>query len=136
MVRHHLHRRRDRGAAAVEFALVMPVLVMIMFGIMEFGYAFYIQSSVAAAARVGERNYAINWQTLNYNQSTATNLATSNTPDPTKVVSSTITQTCSNPGDQSTLTITYQYHSLTGLLDGILGSNITLNGKASMACGG
>lgn len=136
MVRHPL-RRRERGAAAVEFALVMPVLVMIMFGIMEFGYAFFIQSSVAAAARVGERNYAINWANVGYSSTTATTLASSNTPDPTKVVSSTITQTCSQPGGQSTLTITYQYHSLTGLLDGILGSsNVTLTGKASMACGG
>lgn len=136
MGRHLLRRPRDRGAAAVEFALVMPALVMIMFAIMEFGYAFFVQSSLAAAARVGDRNYAINWGTVGYSSSTATDLARSNTPDPSKVVSSTITTTCSNPGDQSTLTLTYQYHSLTGLLDGILGSDITMTGKASMACGG
>ncbi|MHB1008796.1 MAG: TadE family protein [Propionibacteriaceae bacterium] len=53
MGRHLLRRRLDRGAAAVEFALVMPVLVMIMFAIMEFGYAFFVQSSVAAAAAWG-----------------------------------------------------------------------------------
>ncbi|MBI4901015.1 MAG: pilus assembly protein [Actinobacteria bacterium] len=150
MVRHHLHRRRERGAAAVEFALVMPVLVMIMFGIMEFGYAFFIQSSVAGAARVGVRNYAINWSTTGYTtaqlQQQAIQLADQATPDPTKVASATISVAVPpatpvagapcTPGAQTTLVLKYQYHSLTGLLDGVLGSNITLTGKASMACGG
>jgi Flp pilus assembly protein TadG len=140
MVRHRLRRRRERGAAAVEFALVVPALVMIMFAIMEFGYAFFIQSSVAGAARVGVRSYSINWATPN-SSSTAVALAKSAAPDPTKVVNATFSvggvagATCT-PGAQTTLVLTYQYHSLTGLLDGVLGSNITLTGKASMACGG
>jgi len=61
MVTEKLRRWRDRGAAAVEFALVLPLLVMILLGIAEFGYAFSIQAQVALAARVGVRNYAINW---------------------------------------------------------------------------
>ena len=35
---------RDRGAAAVEFALLMPLLLVLLLGIMEFGYAFFVQA--------------------------------------------------------------------------------------------
>ena len=150
MVTHTLRRRRHRGAAAVEFALVVPLLVMILFGIMEFGYAFFIQASVASAARVGVRSYAINWNTvavLNNTaaqneaaaQSTAIALAKST---PGLVLSdfgtATISPSCTTTtvGSQTTLTLTYRYHSLTGLLDGVLGPNIIVTGKGSMACGG
>ena len=47
--------RRDAGAAAVEFALVLPVLVLILFGIIDYGLYFSntlsAQSGVQTAAR-------------------------------------------------------------------------------------
>jgi Flp pilus assembly pilin Flp len=45
----------ERGAAAVEFALVLPVLVLLIFGIVEFGFAFRDTLSVASATRSGVR---------------------------------------------------------------------------------
>ena len=148
MVTEKLRRWRDRGAAAVEFALVMPLLVMILFGIVEFGWMFFVQAQVAAAARVGVRSYAINWNTVAAQnntaaqneaaaQNTAKAIAMSEVPVPGDVFSKVITSPCVTGGSQTTLTLTYKYHSLTGLLDGILASsNITLVGKGSMACGG
>ncbi len=50
-----LGRARERGAAAVEFALVLPVLVMIMMGIIDFGMVTNAQAIVANAARDGAR---------------------------------------------------------------------------------
>ncbi len=49
-----LHRRED-GAAAVEFALVLPVLVLLVFGIMEFGMTFRDTLTIASATRTGAR---------------------------------------------------------------------------------
>ncbi len=47
--------RRDAGAAAVEFALVLPVLVLILFGIIDYGLYFSntinAESGVQTAAR-------------------------------------------------------------------------------------
>jgi len=34
---------RDRGAAAVEFALLLPVLLLLVFGIIDFGRALNAQ---------------------------------------------------------------------------------------------
>jgi Flp pilus assembly protein TadG len=138
MVTRKLRRWRDRGAAAVEFALVLPLLAMILLGTMEFGYAFFIQSTVAGAARVGVRNYAINWSqasTETNAQITAKALAQSVVPTPADVTSQTLTK-CTVAGGQTTLVITYRYHSLTRLFDGLLGSNIEITGVGSMACGG
>lgn len=45
----------ERGAGLAEFALVLPVLLIILFGVIEFGFAFARSQSVEAAAREGGR---------------------------------------------------------------------------------
>ncbi|WP_448808428.1 TadE/TadG family type IV pilus assembly protein [Agromyces bauzanensis] len=49
----------DRGAAAVEFALVLIPLIVLLLGIIEFGYIFNQQLTVTNAAREGSRYLAI-----------------------------------------------------------------------------
>ncbi len=46
---------RRRGAALVEFAVVTPVLLAILFGIMEFGQLFRVRQTAQHAAREGCR---------------------------------------------------------------------------------
>jgi Flp pilus assembly protein TadG len=56
-----IHKERsERGAAAVEFALVMPLLFLLVFGIIEFGFIFNKELSVTHSAREGVRVYALN----------------------------------------------------------------------------
>lgn len=45
----------ERGASLAEFALVLPVLLMILFGLIEFGVAFSRSQAIEAAAREGGR---------------------------------------------------------------------------------
>ncbi len=47
------------GVSAVEFALVAPVLFIILTGIIQFGYAFFVQISMNNAAREGARELAV-----------------------------------------------------------------------------
>jgi Flp pilus assembly protein TadG len=53
-------RRRRRGQALVEFALVLPVLLLILFGIVDFGRAIYAFNAVSNAAREGGRTAIVN----------------------------------------------------------------------------
>ena len=53
-------RRRERGAAAVEFALVLPLLLTLLFGIIEFGWAYAQMLDVRHGAREGARLVAVN----------------------------------------------------------------------------
>jgi len=48
-------RSDDRGAVAVEFALVLPLLLAILYGILDFGRAYNAQETLTQAARVGAR---------------------------------------------------------------------------------
>ena len=47
--------RDQRGASAIEFAIVFPVLILILFGIIEFGVAFFTQEVLTNASREGAR---------------------------------------------------------------------------------
>ena len=49
------HSRRDAGAAAVEFVLVLPILLALVFGIINFGYIFATQISLNNSARDAAR---------------------------------------------------------------------------------
>ena len=51
--------RSERGAAAVEFALVLPLLVLLIAGIAEFGRLYYLQTTISGAAREGVRAMAL-----------------------------------------------------------------------------
>jgi len=54
-----LRARSERGAAAVEFALVLPVLILLIVGMLEFARAYNAQISVSNAAREGARVMAV-----------------------------------------------------------------------------
>lgn len=45
----------DRGAAAVEFALLLPVVLLLVFGLIDFGRALNAQITLTQAAREGAR---------------------------------------------------------------------------------
>ena len=46
---------RCEGAVAVEFAILLPVFVLLVFGSMDIGHAFYMKQMVSNASREGAR---------------------------------------------------------------------------------
>jgi Flp pilus assembly protein TadG len=51
--------KNQKGASAVEFAIILPVLVMLIFAIFEFGIAFNNYIALTHAAREGARLAAV-----------------------------------------------------------------------------
>ena len=51
--------RRSNGTAAVEFAIVLPVLSLFLFGIIQFGSILYLQNNMANAAREAARSLSV-----------------------------------------------------------------------------
>jgi hypothetical protein len=52
-------KRDEKGAAAAELAIVLPIFIILVFGIVEFGLAFNRLQGVHAAAREGARIGAV-----------------------------------------------------------------------------
>lgn len=50
-----MRKLNEQGVAAAEFALVLPVLLLILFGTIEFGMIMYGREIVTNAAREGAR---------------------------------------------------------------------------------
>lgn len=51
-------RRRSDGQSIVEMAFVLPVLLIVLFGIIEFGYLIFAYSTISQAARNGAETAA------------------------------------------------------------------------------
>lgn len=64
MLRHGSSDRRDRGSTAVEFALTLPIFIILFIGIIEFGWYFFVQHTLQYATREGMR-LALVGRTLN-----------------------------------------------------------------------
>ncbi|MDT0276222.1 TadE/TadG family type IV pilus assembly protein [Blastococcus goldschmidtiae] len=131
--------RDERGASAVEFAFIVPLLLVLIIGIVEFGHAFQVQGTLSAAAREGVRAMALRNDPVDA-RAVARNAAASLDPGITdaqiaiEIVDGTGT-TCPATGAGNTavrLTITYPKPYLTGFF----GSEIELTGTGVMRCNG
>jgi len=74
--------RGQEGAAAVEFAIVLPLLMLLLAGFFDFGWLFYWNHTVTNASRAGARyavqaKYSGNTQTW-YSDADITNIVKNN----------------------------------------------------------
>lgn len=126
-------RASERGAVAVEFAILAPVLVMLLLGIMEFGRAYNAQIELTNAAREGVRVMAISNNPTTA-RTAAKNAAVSIKPS---LADSNITFSATNgtalctTGAQMTVTVSYSLSSMTGFA-----GPFSLKGKGVMLCNG
>jgi Flp pilus assembly protein TadG len=106
--------KEERGAAAVEFAIVLPLLCMLLFGIIEFGFLLYDQAMITNASREGARagivfnptpisDGEITTVVENYCRDHLVSLGSGAAP------SINIGRTGTEAGDSLTVTVTYPY---------------------------
>ncbi len=66
-----LRQRSERGAALVEAGIVLPVLMLVVFGVFEFGFAFKNSLTISSATRNGARVASALPRTTDYEINTA-----------------------------------------------------------------
>jgi Flp pilus assembly protein TadG len=124
--------RDERGASAVEFALVVPLLLLLVLGIAEFGRAFQVQGTISAAAREGVRTMALQ------NDETAARAAVraaAGSLDPAITdLDIRIPETCTARPVGSTVELTIEYEM--PFLTDFFGVGLTLTGTGVMRCNG
>jgi Flp pilus assembly protein TadG len=124
-------KRGERGAAAVEFALVLPILLLLVFGIVEFSRAYHVQSTLSGAAREGVRVYAL---TNDFGQAQDAVEDAAATLDLTRlgVVPGPACPAAAGPSaPRTTITANYDFDFITGLLP-----DRVLSGTGTMRCNG
>lgn len=99
----------ERGSTLVEFALVVPLLLALMIGILQYGYHYWALETASATAREAARRLAVGtaWDCTKAEARAQLDLpAVSTVPDPTyRYTSGSSTPTV---GDTVVVTVTLQ----------------------------
>lgn len=121
-------RKGERGAVAVEFALITPIFLALVVGVVEFSHAYNLQISVTQAAREAAREMAIE-----DDQGSAALAAAAGAPglNSGSFAYSFSPAACADD-ENMTVNITYPAATLTG----VFGSTVTVTGVGAMRCGG
>jgi Flp pilus assembly protein TadG len=121
-----------RAQALVEFALVISLLVMVIMGIFDLGWAIYAQNMISNAAAEGARTGII---ISNTDADIQTRIRAS-TPSLSNVqitILPTGPRTVNDFGNPITVTVVYTYHPITPVIGQIVtGSGLRLSATASM----
>jgi Flp pilus assembly protein TadG len=101
-------KRSEDGQAMVEFALVAPLLFLILFGIIQFGIAFMNSVALTDAVRAGARKAAVSRSAANPTQATTAAVLGAATDLDSSKVSINVTSDWVS-GDTVTVDATYPY---------------------------
>jgi Flp pilus assembly protein TadG len=121
-------RRDERGAAVLEFAIVLPLLVLFVFGIVEFGRAYSARITLTAAVREGARAAALGGDAAASTKNAASGLKSS-------AITVTTVACPANPGPTTNASVQATYPFAYDIP--LLGRGTwTLNATGVMRCGG
>ncbi|MEX0658940.1 MAG: TadE/TadG family type IV pilus assembly protein [Egibacteraceae bacterium] len=144
----------DRGAAALEFALVLPLLLLLIFGTVDFAMAYQRHVTLAHAAREGVRAWALSDPDAPTDPTPTTQGAASGLPAASVTVACATALipggpwapvACSDPcltGTPARVTAQYDYTFITpvasfmGMFGATPSDTIALRGQGVMRCGG
>jgi len=131
-----MFRQPERGSAAVEFAMVVPLLVMLVIGISQFGRAYNVQTTLSSAARMGARVMAVkNDQAAARTAAKAAATSITLTDSQIAITPTSCAYTATTPASTGTATVVISY-PFTFLGGGFLSGTITIKGTGVMRCGG
>jgi Flp pilus assembly protein TadG len=127
--------RRDEGAAAVEMALVLPLLLFVLFGVIDFGRMLNSQITLTEAAREGARATA-----LGQDANARVQAATTNLHGVQAIVTPCPAAGATSANAVVTATATFSFVTPLAALAPIFGGSLnapqTLTGRGIMPCVG
>ncbi|MGE5827804.1 MAG: TadE/TadG family type IV pilus assembly protein [Micromonosporaceae bacterium] len=120
----------DSGAAALEFALVLPVLLIVVFGLIDFGRMLNAQLIASDAAREGARAAAI--VNAHEGETRIDHITASTIGGVTRTVTGCPADPA--PTDFAEATVVVVFHWATPLGAILDSANVTLTGHSEMQC--
>lgn len=137
------HVRRRRGVAAVEFAIVLPVLILMLVGLWEVGRMVMVQQLLANAAREGGRAASTGSKSVAQVKDAVVRYLTVNgipkvtTADVTVVnltSGGSAEPTAANQLDHFQVTVTIPFNNVRWIMMDQITSITTLSGQAEWYC--
>jgi len=119
---------REKGASLVEFAVVLPLLLLLLFGIMEMGWLFAQQVEVRNAAREGARMAVVDYPQPGDGDSSAIVSAVCSRASLSADRASVSISDTGN--DSAEVVVSQDYASLTGFLP--IFNNLTIRSTVEM----
>jgi Flp pilus assembly protein TadG len=122
--------RSNRGQAVIEFALVFPLLLLVCFGITEFGRAWMTMNILTSAAREGVRLAAVTAPDVPAVQQRVRDVC-----DAARVVPSAITVVPPDPNDTDrrvSVTVETQFEVIPGQILGTFSGTFPLHATSIM----
>jgi len=125
--------KTKRGQALVEFALLVPIMLLLVLGIAEFGRAWMTENILTGAAREAVRAAAVETQANAYNSAkTIADAVLASAGIPLVMVPSDFDDSVNSPVPEVSVSITYNYSIVvTGFIPG-LPASFPLTGTATM----
>lgn len=129
---------RRRGVSVLEMTLVLPILLMLSFGIVDYGYFFYLKGTIQGAAQAGARAAIVPGATNTTVSSAISSMMTASSLQNSGYTVTTSPADITTAASGATLTVTVScnwgtagYHSLPSVLGGISSSK-SVTGAATM----
>jgi len=122
-------RKNEKGQSLVEFALVVPLLLLLVVGIFEFGRAWMTKNIMTGAAREAARIAAVEAPGGGWNGLVAETRA-NHILDNAAIATTVSVLNPGSPYGDVTATVTYNFPVISGLIPGL--ENITLTSTTTM----
>jgi len=120
--------KNEKGQGLVEFALIVPILILILMAIIEFGFMFNTFLSLSNGVREGGRLAALGGNDAAIEMKIITSgglLEAGN-------IQVSINPSTRHRGDEIKIAATYRYYFITPILGGILSSGVELSSELSV----
>lgn len=119
--------KESRGQAIVELAILLPVLLLILLGILEFGRVFSSYMIITHASREGARVGAVGGSDLDVQNTVSNNTATLDSTNMTVTILDG-----GNRGEPFTVKVGYDIKLVTPLIGVIVGDPLHMEAETSM----
>ena len=114
----------------VEFAIILPILLLLIMGIIEFGLIFNAYLTIQNASREGARYGITGASDTEITSLVISDCASLQSTDLT--VNITPAETSRNSGDTLVVSIKYNYHMITPIISSLFGNAVVLSAQTSM----
>jgi Flp pilus assembly protein TadG len=125
-------RQRRAGAAAVEFAVVSPLLFLVLLGIIECGRMIMIQQSLTTAAREGARVAIIDGNSPAKAETAVEKFLAASGVTGSKVLVSPASTSSVAHGEPVTVSVSIPFRKVSWLPSPMFFGNLTLSSTAAM----